>query len=149
MLSMRTQKKGHLSFKKKQRLLNSKNYKTVFDNVEYTQGGRYFTFLSRKNQLSSTRLGIVITKKHIPLAVNRNEIKRAIRESFRHYRTDANNDGFEVNTHNCLEEQEKLKMFFDTVVLVKAKALLLSNIGLKKELKEQWLKLGEKQNQTS
>ena len=146
MLSTRTHKTGHLSFKKNHRLLNSKNYKTVFDGVEYKQGGGYFTFLSKENQLSRSRLGIVAAKKHIPLAVNRNKIKRAIRESFRHHRAGVYNNSYEVNTDDCLIEQEKLKMFFDTVVLVKAKANLLSNIELKKELEKQWLKLSRKQN---
>ena len=146
MLSTPTHKTGHLSFKKNHRLLNSKNYKTVFDGVEYKQGGGYFTFLSRENQLSRSRLGIVVAKKHIPLAVNRNKIKRAIRESFRHHRAGTYNDSCEVNTHDCLMEQEKLKMFFDIVVLVKPKAHLLTNIELKKELEKQWLKLSKKQN---
>ena len=146
MLSTRTQKTGHLSFQKNHRLLDSKNFKTVFDGVEHKQSGAYFTFLSRENQLSSSRLGIVIAKKHIPLAVNRNKIKRAIRESFRHYRAGAYNDISEVNTDDCLIEREKLKMFFDTVVVVKGKANLLSNIELKKELVNQWVKLSKKQN---
>ena len=145
MLSTRSHKTGHLSFKKNHRLLSSKNYKAVFDGVEYKQGGDYFTFLSRENQLGRSRLGIVVAKKHIPLAVNRNKIKRAIRESFRHHRERPNNDSYEVNTHDCLMEQEKLKMFFDTVVLVKSKAHLLNNIELKKELEKQWLKLSKKQ----
>ncbi len=92
---------------------------------------------------------MVVAKKHIPLAVSRNKIKRAIRESFRHHRKGTNKNSYEVNTHDCLIEQEKLKMFFDTVVIVKAKALMLSNIELKKELEKQWLKLSNKQNQTS
>lgn len=146
MLSTPTHKTGHLSFKKNYRLLNSKNYKAVFDGVEYKQGGGYFTFLSRENQLSHSRLGIVVAKKHIPLAVNRNKIKRAIRESFRHHRAGTYNDSCGVNTHDCLMEQEKLKMFFDIVVLVKPKAHLLTNIELKKELEKQWLKLSKKQN---
>ena len=146
MLSTRTQKTGHLSFQKNHRLLGSKNFKTVFDGVEYKQSGGYFTFLSRENQLSSSRLGIVIAKKHIPLAVNRNKIKRAIRESFRHHRAGAYNDISEVNTDDCLIEREKLRMFFDTVVVVKGKANLLSNIELKKELVNQWVKLSKKQN---
>ena len=146
MLSTRTTKTGHLSFKKNHRLLNSKNYKIVFDGVEYKQGGGYFTFLSRKNQLGCSRLGLIVAKKHIPLAVNRNKIKRAIRESFRHHRAGADNGSYEVNTDDCLMEQERLKMFFDTIVLVKSNARLLSNIELKKELEKQWLKLSKKQS---
>ena len=146
MLSTISHKTGHLSFKKNHRLHKSKNYKTVFDGVEYKQADDYFTFLSRKNRLSRSRLGIVVAKKHIPFAVKRNNIKRAIRESFRHNRLSVYNDRYEVNTDDCLIEQEKLKMFFDTVVLVKAKANLLSNIELKRELEKQWVKLSKKQN---
>ena len=146
MLSTRIYKPGHLSFKKNLRLLNSKNYKTVFDSVEYKQCSGYFTFLSRKNQLSRSRLGIVVAKKHIPLAVKRNKIKRAIRESFRHHREVTYNDSYEVNTHDCLIEQEGPKMFFDTVVLVKEKANFLNDIELKKELEKLWMKISIKQN---
>ena len=146
MLSTQTHKKGHLSFKKKHRLLASKNYKTVFNGVEFKQESSYFTLLSRENHLGRSRLGMVVSKKHIPLAVNRNKIKRAIRESFRNHRSSAFKSSHEVNTHDCLIEQEKLKMFFDTIVLVKSKACSLSKIEIKKELEKQWLKLSKKQN---
>ncbi|MGB1192376.1 MAG: ribonuclease P protein component, partial [Pseudomonadales bacterium] len=51
--------------------------------VDCKQSGKYFTFLSTSNQQTKQRLGLVIAKKHIPLSVNRNKIKRAIREVFR------------------------------------------------------------------
>ncbi len=40
--------------------------------------------LARENQLSHPRLGLVIGKKSAKLAVQRNRLKRIIRESFRH-----------------------------------------------------------------
>ena len=145
MLNIEQRKTGQLSFKKSHRLLNPKDYKMVFDGVELKQGGGYFTFLSRKNQLSCSRLGVIVAKKHISLAVNRNKIKRAIRESFRHFHPKVEKVS-EVNTHDCLIEQEKLKMFFDTVVLVKSSADKLNSSELKRELNQQWLKLNKKQN---
>ena len=39
--------------------------------------------LARFNQQPQSRLGLVIAKKHVKLAVTRNRIKRQIRESFR------------------------------------------------------------------
>lgn len=39
--------------------------------------------LARPNQLSHARVGLVIAKKNVRLAVDRNRVKRTIRESFR------------------------------------------------------------------
>lgn len=36
-----------------------------------------------KNNLEDNRIGVIIAKKHIPLAVDRNRLKRQIRELFR------------------------------------------------------------------
>lgn len=40
--------------------------------------------LARNNGLSHPRLGLAISKKSLPLAVQRNRIKRLSRETFRH-----------------------------------------------------------------
>lgn len=42
-----------------------------------------FQIYSKSNNLPDHRLGVIIAKKHIPLAVNRNRLKRQIRELFR------------------------------------------------------------------
>lgn len=44
---------------------------------------RYFAIYAKPNQLTHPRLGLVLTKKTIRLAVMRNQFKRLIRESFR------------------------------------------------------------------
>ncbi len=44
---------------------------------------KYLLILARPNQLSHPRVGLVIAKKHVRLAVDRNRVKRTIRESFR------------------------------------------------------------------
>ena len=45
-----------------------------------------FTVLARKNGAGSARLGLAISKKQLRRAVERNRIKRVVRESFRHQR---------------------------------------------------------------
>ena len=39
--------------------------------------------IAKRNHLPNPRLGLIIAKKEIPLAVKRNRIKRQLRESFR------------------------------------------------------------------
>lgn len=45
-----------------------------------------FTVLARYNDHRPARLGLAISKKYARRAVDRNRIKRIVRESFRHYR---------------------------------------------------------------
>ncbi len=47
-----------------------------------------FTVLYKDNGEQEARLGLAISKKHCRLAVGRNRLKRAVRESFRHHRAD-------------------------------------------------------------
>ena len=46
---------------------------------------RFFTMLVRENGLGLARLGIAVGKKHVRRAVDRNRIKRQVRETFRHH----------------------------------------------------------------
>ena len=71
------------AFSKSMRLLNSKDFQTVFDNAPLRTSHQHFLFLARTNQLDRPRLGLVIAKKHIRHAVDRNRMKRLIRETFR------------------------------------------------------------------
>lgn len=43
----------------------------------------YFILLYQPNHLTNPRLGLIISKKNIPLAARRNRVKRLLRESFR------------------------------------------------------------------
>lgn len=69
---------------KTNKLLNKKEFSWVFENASYKASHRHFLILARDSQVDKPRLGLVIAKKHIKLAVQRNRIKRIIRESFRH-----------------------------------------------------------------
>jgi len=72
-------------FAKTSRLLNAKDYKQVFDNARLKVSTPELLFLAHPNQSDHARLGLVIAKKHVKLAVGRNRIKRVVRDSFRHH----------------------------------------------------------------
>ena len=65
------------------RLLNQSDFRNVFDNTEIKANHPSLLILARMNSSNSPRLGLVIAKKNVKLAVNRNRIKRLIREEFR------------------------------------------------------------------
>lgn len=69
-------------FKKKSRLLKSKNFKYVFNNP-CSKNTFQVNVLSRFNLLGYPRLGLSISRKNIKDAYKRNTIKRLIRETFR------------------------------------------------------------------
>ena len=71
------------SFPKASRLLNAADYSAVFDKTHFTVSCRYFLILARFSSDANTRLGLIVAKKHIQTAVQRNRMKRLIRTSFR------------------------------------------------------------------
>ena len=71
------------AFTKSMRLLNSKDFQIVFDDAPLRTSHQHILFLARINSLNCPRLGLVIAKKHIRQAVERNRMKRLIRETFR------------------------------------------------------------------
>ena len=74
-------------FTRHYRLLNSADYKCVFDNAEHKVSCRYILMLAINNKKHRARLGMVVSKKNIPKSVERNRIKRLTRESFRKARS--------------------------------------------------------------
>ena len=79
--------------------------------------------LARSNQLDNARLGLAIAKKHVKLAVDRNRIKRVIRESFRYNRQQISG--------------------LDLVVLGRAGTASLTNKQLFSSLESHWKRLAE------
>ena len=71
------------SFPKASRLLNAADYSAVFDKTHFKVSCRYFLILARVSSNANTRLGLIVAKKHIQTAVQRNRMKRLIRTSFR------------------------------------------------------------------
>ena len=71
------------SFKKTQRLLNASDYKQVFDDNRVKVANSSLLILAKPTGGYPSRLGLVVAKKNIPTAVQRNRIKRVVRETFR------------------------------------------------------------------
>lgn len=101
-------------FPKSSRLLNADDYQTVFNQSRYKVSCRHFLILATPNPGPSSRLGLVVAKKNVHRAVQRNRIKRQIREWFRH----------------C-----ELQLSLDLVVLVRRDADKLPNHQLMEKLR--------------
>ena len=70
-------------FGREKRLLTPRQFKAVFDSPSGKAPGKSVLLLARDNQLDHPRLGLVIGKKSVKLSVERNRLKRQIRESYR------------------------------------------------------------------
>ena len=112
---------GGFSFAREARLLEANAYKRVFDGADTKASHKYFLLLGRSNNLNHNRLGLVIAKKNIRLAVQRNRIKRVAREFFRTH--PAENQGLDV------------------IFLARKGADQLDNAALSSILRQQWQKL--------
>ena len=116
---------GDFSFTKKDRLLDTRAYKHVFAGVDARASHKHLLLLAARNGLEHHRLGLVISKKNVKLAVQRNRIKRVIREFFR----------------NCSSQNPGM----DVVVLARKGVDQLDNSTLSTILRQQWQKLKDKQ----
>lgn len=116
-------------FSKEQRLIKSAEFKAVFSQVKYKVSGRALLVLAIKSELTSARLGLVIAKKHISTAVQRNRIKRILRASFR-----LNQD---------------LLAGLDIVILARGDLGLLDNKQLHILIQKLWLDMVKKLPQSS
>ena len=111
-------------FTKSLRLLCAADFKPVFDDAPFRSSHQYFLILARLNQQTQPRLGLVMAKKHMKLAVERNRMKRLIRESFR------------------LQQQELAGL--DIVVLSRKGMDNLSNSEFSQQLNQQWQRIFKK-----
>ena len=115
------------AFGKSLRLLCSGDFQTVFDDAPFRASHQHFLILSRFNQLSQGRLGLVVAKKHLSLAVQRNRIKRLVREEFR------------------LQQQAFAGL--DVIVLSRKGLADLSNAEFRQQLQQQCLRIFKKARQ--
>lgn len=112
-------------FNRESRLLTPGHFQAVFKKpIKF--GSRHFTLLITPTNLSddsckNNRLGLAIAKKRVKLAVQRNRIKRIVRESFR------------LNQHDLPA--------IDIVVMVKSGIDQLDNQEINKELAKIWRKI--------
>lgn len=71
------------AFTKQRRLLTSAQFQFVFDRAPIKASHPTLLILAKPNTETHARIGLVIGKKHVKTAVERNRLKRLIRESFR------------------------------------------------------------------
>jgi ribonuclease P protein component len=107
-------------FERDSRLLTPGHFQQVFSKpVRF--GSSHITILITPNKDKRSRLGLAIAKKRVKLAVQRNRIKRQIRESFR------------LNQHNLPH--------IDMVVMVKSGTDKLDNSEINRQLEKIWRKM--------
>jgi ribonuclease P protein component len=70
------------SFPRHFRIITAGDYRQVFTKPKRVSTPELL-FLFSRNQQPNSRLGLAIAKKQLPLAVDRNRVKRLVRESFR------------------------------------------------------------------
>src|SRR5690554_6895911 len=75
---------GSRQFPRSHRLLHPAEFKPLFDNPQWRASSQHFLLLVSENRLAAARLGIVIGKRRVKRAVDRNLLRRLMRESFRH-----------------------------------------------------------------
>lgn len=75
---------SELRFGKNRRLLGASDFQPVFKNARFKVSCQHILVLAVAGNLPSPRLGLVIAKKNVARAVDRNRVKRILRESFRH-----------------------------------------------------------------
>lgn len=71
-------------FPRQHRLLSPSEFKPLFDQPQWRASSQHFLLLVSENGLAAPRLGIVIGKRRVKRAVDRNLLRRLLRESFRH-----------------------------------------------------------------
>ncbi|MFC3152691.1 ribonuclease P protein component [Litoribrevibacter euphylliae] len=71
------------SYPKQLRLLTARDYNQVFNHSQFKVSGPLGLFIASPNQHSHPRLGFVIAKKKVKLAVDRNRVKRVMRDCYR------------------------------------------------------------------
>ena len=108
-------------FGTERRLRCAADYKVVFDGALFKVHQPHFLFLATPSKQPNSRLGIVVAKKKVRRAHERNRIKRLARESFRLH-------------------QQNIELL-DIVVMPKMGIDTISNAELHQQLQFAWQKL--------
>ena len=116
------------AFSKSLRLLHASDYQSVFDDAPFRASHKHILILARPGSSASPRLGLVIAKKNIRHAAQRNRIKRIARETFRH-------------------QQDNLAGI-DAIVLARRDLDQLDNKALHKLFNQQWQRIIKKANKS-
>jgi ribonuclease P protein component len=97
-------------FGREKRLLTPRQFKAVFDSPSGKLPGRNVLLLVRENQLPHPRIGLVIGKKSVKLSVERNRIKRQLRETFRLHQMELTGWDIVVIARKGLADQDNAEL---------------------------------------
>ena len=114
---------NHDKFSKCYRMLTGRDYQQVFKNPKKVSTPNLL-FLYRTNNQAHSRLGLAVAKKQLPLAVDRNRIKRLIRESYR--------------------KRQIYLPSIDIVVMARKSVINMDNTVVYQQLDKLWSRLSEK-----
>ena len=124
-----------LCFGKQHRLLTPREFKAVFDGALFKASHRSLLLLAIPCADASAqtdapgRLGLVVAKKHAKLAVQRNRLKRLLRDSFRHHKAEL--------------------VGLDIVALTKPGLWQMENPAIRAVIEEQWARLLKQKRRTA
>ncbi len=109
-------------------MLDAAAYGRVFDAADIRASSKYLVFLATGNSLDHHRLGVIVAKKNVKLAAQRNRFKRIVREMFRTRPADPKG--------------------LDVVVMARRGVETLDNNTLSTIVREQWQKLIDNRDRT-
>ena len=113
-------------FPKSARLLNAHDYSKVFNNCSIRAGSVAGSVIALPTSDNRSRLGIIVAKKNVRLATDRNRIKRLVRDYFRNH---------------------PLSASMSLVFVAKKGADALCNADILSDLDRLWRKLNHKHGQ--
>ena len=91
----------------KRSIPSKEGFKEIFSTPDRKFSTKNILILSKSNDLGFSRIGVAIRKKDTKLAVDRNNIKRKIKGSFRSKVLELPNKDFVVFVKRDLKEKEK------------------------------------------
>ncbi len=107
-------------FSRKYRLLNKNDFQSVFAKP-HKSAHKFIIALYQKNHLDYARLGVMLSKRYLPRAVDRNTFRRIARESFR-------------------KQHDELKGL-DIILLIRSECTPLDRKALRIDIDHLWQKL--------
>jgi ribonuclease P protein component len=117
-------------FSKSIRLTKSCQYEAVFESKDLKISSGPLLLLARDNSLPVARLGLIVGKKAVPKAVQRNRIKRLLRESFRHNKDSIGGMDIVILARNGLLQMDNSTLLDKTGILWKQLSTKCSELKL-------------------
>ena len=109
------------SFPGRDRLPDADAFSRVFNSADARASHKHVLLLATSNDLGHHRLGVIVARKNVRLAVQRNRFKRIVREFFR--------------------QQQNAEPGLDVIVLARRGVDALDNETLSTIVRQQWEKL--------